>query len=509
MKAILLLLALSATLAAEPVTFRIDPRDTYEISPYIYGANQAEWKWMTGIATATRWGGNRTTAYNWENNASNAGSDWKHQNDSYMGKSDAPGDTVGKWLTAAQKADALAIVTVPCIGYVSADKGNDGDVNQMPDYLSKRFHQSLPSKTGKYTFPPDKTDAFVYQDEFAFWISKTFTKGPVWFALDNEADLWASTHARLHPKPVLYDELVKVNIDYATAIKHAVPRANIVGLCSFGWSGWHQLQQAPDRQDRDFFDFYLQQMAAAEKQAKKRLIDAVDIHYYSEARGGGIRVIEDKTNDQLYAARLQATRSLWDPTYMEDSWITRDNLKEPMQELRRLQASIKKNYPGTKLIVGEYDFGGKNHISGTIAQADALGIFGREGVYVAANWRDMTEKDYIWAGFRAFRNYDGNGGTFGQTGYAIESTADPATVSLYASRLSGKGPTSYVVVAVNKTADAMPVTIALKNEVLPRNATVYSFTADDLHPKAKPAKADRNFKTDLPAMSVSTIVFKP
>ena len=60
----------------------IDPnQDRTEISPYIYGVNQdiEEVK-----ATARRIGGNRLTGYNWENNASNAGSDWRHSSDYYL-----------------------------------------------------------------------------------------------------------------------------------------------------------------------------------------------------------------------------------------------------------------------------------------------------------------------------------------------------------------------------------------------------------------------------------------
>ena len=44
MRAFLSLFLFATTLAAEPAVFRIDPRNTYEISPYIYGANQAQWK---------------------------------------------------------------------------------------------------------------------------------------------------------------------------------------------------------------------------------------------------------------------------------------------------------------------------------------------------------------------------------------------------------------------------------------------------------------------------------
>ena len=62
--------------------FAIDPlQDVHPISRFIYGVNESlDGNYSAG--TATRLGGNRWTAYNWENNASNAGSDWYFQNDS-------------------------------------------------------------------------------------------------------------------------------------------------------------------------------------------------------------------------------------------------------------------------------------------------------------------------------------------------------------------------------------------------------------------------------------------
>ena len=49
------------------------------ISPWIYGANFVS---ISSPASADRIGGNRSTAYNWETNVSNAGSDWYYENDS-------------------------------------------------------------------------------------------------------------------------------------------------------------------------------------------------------------------------------------------------------------------------------------------------------------------------------------------------------------------------------------------------------------------------------------------
>src|SRR5262245_20575209 len=68
--------------ADNPVTITINPEaNRTAISPFIYGTNQD----LTGArVTARRFGGNRTTGYNWENNASNAGNDYLHQSDNFL-----------------------------------------------------------------------------------------------------------------------------------------------------------------------------------------------------------------------------------------------------------------------------------------------------------------------------------------------------------------------------------------------------------------------------------------
>src|ERR1700761_2490967 len=76
------------------ITININTNNNRQaISPYIYGYNGCS----AGARNLTfcRYGGNRLTAYNWENNYSNAGSDWQFQNDNGLDSSTAPGDAVG------------------------------------------------------------------------------------------------------------------------------------------------------------------------------------------------------------------------------------------------------------------------------------------------------------------------------------------------------------------------------------------------------------------------------
>ena len=75
-------------------------QDVKSISPYIYGSNSSN----IVNRTFDRSGGNRLTGYNWENNASNAGSDWYHHNDYGLANNQSnapPGSAVSGMITSA------------------------------------------------------------------------------------------------------------------------------------------------------------------------------------------------------------------------------------------------------------------------------------------------------------------------------------------------------------------------------------------------------------------------
>jgi hypothetical protein len=116
------------------------------ISPLIYGINGAR-DLTNNRQTLARSGGNRLTAYNWENNASNAGSDWHFQNDDYLSKSDEPAKAVTDLIDQDSAANVATLVTVPVVDYVAADKNGNGDVrNSGADYLDTRFKRNVAEK---------------------------------------------------------------------------------------------------------------------------------------------------------------------------------------------------------------------------------------------------------------------------------------------------------------------------------------------------------------------------
>ena len=501
------LLALAFAGSAHAVGIVVDPSaDRRPISPLVYGINDN----APGTLASTRpgllrLGGNRWSAYNWENNASNAGSDWFFHNDGYLSDSDSPGAAVLPTLVAARSYGAAALVTVPIGDYVAADK--DGtDVHDTANYLQTRFKAN--HAVGGTTF--DATDADVYQDEFVEWVKGSAPAGSkVLFSLDNEPDLWAETHEEIHPDKVTYAELRQRNIDYATAIKEAWPGAEVSGPVNYGWAGYVNLQGAPDAGAHgNFLDWYLGQMQAASTSAGKRLVDDLDLHYYSEATGGGVRVTGTSTSPAVVAAREQAPRSLWDPGYVEDSWITHDTLGDTaIRLIPRTKGQIASHYPGTGIALTEWSFGAGQHISGGIATADTLGIFGREGVRAAAFWPLSGNEGYSYAAFAAFRNFDGHGAAFRNTSVRA-TTSDVAKSSVYAS-VDSANPGRMVIVAINKSTGAEPTTIAIRGALTATRAAVYRLTGAHAGPVAAPGLATgtpNSFAYTMPAQSVSVIV---
>ena len=102
-------------------------RDVHAISPLVYGTNAPEDATLNRY-TLLRSGGNRLTAYNWETNASNAGSDYLFQNDSFLSSSNTPGAAVRGMLDDARTQGAAALLTIPIVDYVAGDKNGGGDV---------------------------------------------------------------------------------------------------------------------------------------------------------------------------------------------------------------------------------------------------------------------------------------------------------------------------------------------------------------------------------------------
>jgi len=497
------------------VRFTIDSAAArHPISPYVYGMNQPDWAGRSRGLKLGRLGGNRWTAYNWETNASNAGADYRHQNDDFLGGGDVAGEAVRPHVARALAAGASMIVTVPMAGYVSADKSPNGDVNLTPDFLNARFLESRAAKRRGFSYPPDTGDRVVSQDEFVAWLESAFPDArrdparTIFYSLDNEPDLWASTHPRVRPTGRLtYAETVQRTEEWAAAIKAVAPGALVFGPVSYGWQGFVRLQDAPDHGGRDFLDFYLDAMRDAEGRARRRLLDVLDLHWYPEAKGGGVRITEANNGAEVAAARVQAPRSLWDPTYAENSWISVDARVGAIRLLPRMKEKIAAHYPGTRLAITEYNYGGGEHVSGAVAQADVLGIFGREDLFAATLWDLSGGMRYVDGAFALYCDYDGAGGRFGDTSIGA-ATSNHETTSVYASVDAGQDD-RMVLVAVNKSTGPTTAEVLVTHPVDFARGRVWQVGAVSATPARGPdlAPTARNaFRLEMPASSVTTVV---
>jgi hypothetical protein len=483
------------TQPAAVVHFSIDAaRDVHPISRFIYGINRP-CQGVYAHLTLTRLGGNRWTCYNWTNNASNAGNDYHYQNDDFLSGSDAPGGAVAGGLATASDEHIGIILTVPINGYVSADKRPDGDVRLGgPDYLQARFRREAPFKGSPFTLTPDPATPVVYQDEFVNWVRT------------NEPAIWSQTHAEVHPAKLTYKELADKSIAYAAAIKSVAPNTLVFGPASYGWPDFMSLQNAPDAAKYgDFLSYYLTRMAQAAE--GHRLLDVLDVHWYPEVRVGGVRITARDASAPVAAARMQAPRSLWDKTYVETSWITRS--RRPIALLPMLQSRIDAAYQGTRLSISEYNYGGWGDISGAIAEADVLGIFGRENLFAACEWPLSRQEPFIAAAFAMFRNFNGKGEAFGDTSVFSETDDTPET-SVYAS-LDSHNPRRMVLVAINKSGHAIDARMNITGPSGWASAEVYQLTAAIPLPKSVSGLSGTDggqFRYSMPAFSVSTIVLK-
>ncbi len=527
----------SATPASTPVdvTVTINPANTKPISPYIYGLN-----FYFGetdpppMATLDRDGGNRWTAYNWETNASNAGSDYLYENDNYLSSSTVPAEAVRGFIAQDQGANIASLVTVQMQGLVAGDESGPVSVTNPPDLT--RFKTVVDKKSTvsavPFTITPPTTDANVYMDEFVWALNQklpgifgTNPAQPTFLDLDNEPELWNSTHLEVQgPNPVTSDNYIAKTIALTQAIKDQFPNTIIFGPVHYGFQGiynWQGELAATPSGANWFPDKYLQAIKTASTTYGKPLVDVYDFHWYAEDYDANGTRILDLTSTTLTDAQVQlivqSPRNLWDPTYTDagnsNPWIYQELGNTPINILGRLQSKINAENPGMKISVSEYESGGQNHIAGTIAQADNLGIFGVHGVFAASFWPPNGTYSYSLAGFRAFRGFDGASATFGDT--SLQSTSSNVqNVVVYASSDSTT-PGRVVFVAINRSTTSQVT--AITGQALSGTAHLYQMTAASAQTQStggspvQPVSAGTmpvtgsTLTLTLPALSVTTI----
>jgi hypothetical protein len=451
-------------------------------------------------AVGHRWGGNGSSRYNWESHVANKASDWFFENHA--------GDDYAQFLANNVERQKLSALTVPILGWVAKDATSYSFPVSVygPQGKTDPWHpdagdgtKRTPSGAKIAPGPQTRTSIPAPPAWVKRWIAairandaKTGKRSVDQYILDNEPMLWSTTHRDVRPDPLGYDELLDRTIQYGTAIREADPDAVIAGPAEWGWSNYFfsgkdaaaGFDRKPDRRahgDVPLVEWYLRKLHEYEQKSGVRVLDVVDVHYYPQES----KVYSDESNPSTAALRLRSTRSLWDPTYVDESWIS-----EPIRLLPRMREWVEKNYPGRGISIGEWNFGGEKHVSGALATAEALGRFAQFGVTSAFYWTLPPAGSPSVQGFLAYRNFDGKGGHF-LDWYLPTTTSEGA--SLFASR-DGEGR-HVVAIAINMSPDdalLAEVDLGACGPIATRQSYVYmrgapGFTADEIVRGSAPA----------------------
>jgi len=502
------------------------------INPQIYGVASATAAQLAELnAPLHRNGGNAASRYNWQVNATNRASDWFFESVSEAGTT--PGASIDAFVAATRAAGSEPMVTVPLLEWVAKLGPARGRLASFS--VSKYGPQTgtdwqwFPDAgnglraTGGVISGNDPRDAHVQVDP-AFqqsWVRHLTTRwgtsaagGVKYYTLDNEPSLWFDTHRDVAPVGVSMDDLNARTIAMSAAIKAADPGARIVAPEEWGWTGY--LYSGADQQyakthgwwrtspdkaahgGMEYLPWLLSQWRTQEVATGRRVVDVVSVHYYPQGGEHG-----DDTSPAVQRLRNRSTRSLWDPAYKDESWVGTQ-----VRLIPRLRQWVDTyGTKGTPIAITEYNWGAESHISGALAQADVLGIFGREGLDMAARWTTPAATTPAFKAIKLYRNYDNRKSTFGET-VVQATTPDADRVAVFAATRRVDGATT--LMALNKELTiSTPVAIQLKGIAASGLVERWQLTSANVITRLADLTADSGVvRATLPAQSITLLVVR-
>jgi len=547
----------SPALAAGPALSVDAGAATRAISPYIYGMND----WLGAFTGATagsvklpvdRWGGDQTTRYNYLTDSFSSAADWYFENNMGSATGYPDNSLFNSQVEQDQSSGTRTMATVPMIGWTtlrssacSYSVAKYGAQQSTDPNRPDCGHGVLLNGTPVVNNPTDTSEPIdqTFVSGWVNYLTKRFGSaangGVAIYELDNEPEWWDGTQVDVHPLPNTYDELTNGGLTYAQAIKSSDPTAEVSGpviscwMCFYyskkdiesGWSSSACRCANGNPVDRlahgntPLMEYYLQQFAAYESAHGQRLLDYLDLHTYYAANDLAFSSAGDTSVQQ---ARLNSTRVFWDPTYTDPNFTDPNNATSsapmvPPQIIPLAKSWIARDYPGTKLAFTEYNWGGVDGISGALAQADLLGIFGAYGLDLATIWWNTYEPQNtaemqvpILKAFSIYRNYDGNFSEFGDTALSAQS-ANQGQLSIYAAQRSSDK--AITVVVINKTYGSLTSTLSLANLSSNAAANIFLYSAQNLAaivPQPNSAlpqgSSTKSLNLTYPAQSITVIV---
>jgi hypothetical protein len=530
---IILIASTNAPVTNTTVAITVDAQlNRHAISPLIYGVAFASSNQLAdGNFVLNRSGGNSETRYNWQLNAHNRGADWYFE--SLADSPSTPAAAADDFVANSKSGHADAMITISMIGwmpklgagrarlcsYATTNYGPQTDTDwQWFPVAGNGVGTNATAHTSWVITTNNPNDASfltnsTFQQGFVQHLTNRWglsTNGGVrYYLMDNEETIWHATHRDVHPVGTTMREIRDKFFDYAGMVKALDPNALVAAPEEWGWSGYFFSgydQQNSGKLDRgtnggwDYCPWLLTQFYQRATNTNQRLLDCFTLHCYPQGGEFG-----SDTSVSLQMLRNRSTRQLWDTNYVDASWIGSQPTNNILMLLPRMRSWVAQYYPGTKTGITEYNWGAEGHINGATAQADLLGIFGREGLDLATRWTAVATTNIVHKAMKMYRNYDGNKSTFGDTSVAA-AVPNPDNVSTFAAVRSLDGALTVMVINKQITVSAA-VSFTLRNISLSGTAQVWQLASANAITRLPDLNLVGNVLTNtVPAQSITLYV---
>jgi fibronectin type 3 domain-containing protein len=513
----------------------------HAISPFIYGGSypqDAAHVTDSGLSVV-RWGGDATSTYNWQLQTNNSANDYYYEDYASEGFSNGSDASSTQFITDVENAGSHPLITMVMLPWVAQSPETSTTQGGTDNY---HWSYSVATFGAQCSVDPYNTDAgnglktdcatpvttnavtsayfpllddttqtcsgstCVYRNAWAAALATAFGSGTCaipyssvtschFYDMDNEIDIWGSTHRDVHPTPSGYDELANTYWTEATKLKTWDPQAVRFGPVSCCW--WFYWNGANNNDKNahggvDFLPWWLNQIYWQDQISGTRSLDIFDLHAYPDANTGGL------STAQLQALAVSIYRDYWDPTFVSPSssidQIYTTNIQPNKTipfRIPRMRAIVNSIYPGTPMSFTEWSaaFAGESDFSTALGDADAYGIFGRERLSLASRWTAPSPSNPNYLALKLYTNYDGAHHTFGTTSVSDSNNGNADTFSSYAA-LDSTGKTLTVMVLNKDPQNSAQAQFALAGF----NATSYvAYTLTSSAPTAISASSSKSW----------------
>ena len=454
--------------------------ETHKVSPYVYGKNnstsdepskattEAEWTQIieSGVTFLRENSGNNSTKYNYSRRLSSH-PDWYNNVE--------PHDWDYELQSIQERIpNAQTMYGFQLLGYVaSTEENNFDDWGWYIDHNNQWLNSSQNvAGIGGIANPDNGKTALVEGDPNSYlmpwpadstvgildhWFGETglgFNRSKVlYWAMDNEPEIWNGTHDDVQKEPVSADEFIDKYIAVAKAAKNKWPDIKLVGPITCNEWQWYAGSDYGVTVGEEFYpwiEYFIKRIGEEEARCGVKLLDVFAIHYYpSKLKDAEViqchRLFFDETYNYPQANGIKMITGKWN----------NNNTKEYV--FKRCQEWMMK-YMGETRGFGMTECGIESSDANicSIWYGSTIGEFMKEKVEIFSPW---TWKNGMWETLHLFARYN-------QPYYLHAKSSNDSLVSIHATINETKDSLTLLLINRNLTGNT-DVNIDISNFNLP------------------------------------------